>query len=70
MTWNVRRFQPLSTNNVYALNLSEEHKQLLTKYQPDILCMQEFITQQPVERVGYDISGYIERNLGYNYSFF
>lgn len=70
MTWNVRRFQPLNTNNVYALRLSDEHKELLKTYRPDILCLQEFITQRPVLRASYDIAGYIERNLGYHYSFF
>lgn len=70
MTWNVRRFQPLSSNNVYLLNLSHEHRQLLQNYHPDILCMQEYITQEPVLRANYDVEGYMRRTLGYPYSFF
>lgn len=67
-TWNVRRFQPLNSNNIYDLELSIAHKTLIEQYQPDILCLQEFCTQKNPKQKKYDILNYFQKEFHYPYT--
>lgn len=68
MTWNVRRFIPLNKNQLEDLKNIDQHIEVIRKYDPDVICIQEYCTSK--------LKGYIDADtifksqLGYPYAYF
>lgn len=67
MTWNVRRFIPVGKNHLEQVKDINAFKKEIVKYNPDVLCLQEYFTGL---NVNYPDNEKTITDLGYRYKCF
>jgi endonuclease/exonuclease/phosphatase family metal-dependent hydrolase len=67
MTWNIRRFIPVGKEHLEEVKEINRYKEVIAKYNPDVLCLEEYFTGL---NVNYPDNEQTIRNMGYHYKSF